>query len=130
MTKFPNGRILVTRQALPRWAPLLNGAAALVTEQGTVAGHLATVARELRIPALFNVTDVMNILRNGDEITVDTDASAIYKGRLTAPVTDSRVKRDIIEEGPVYNTLKKASRTIVPLNLSDPDSREFAPTNC
>ena len=51
--KFPAGAVVLTRTANPKLAVLLNKAAGIIAEKGDVTGHLATVAREIRIPALF-----------------------------------------------------------------------------
>lgn len=127
---FPKGAVLVARQALPAWASLLNRAAAVVTAQGGVAGHLASVAREFGIPALFALEDVMSRLHPGDQVTVDADNQKIYRGCVQSLLTEDKTAAPDITGSPVYNILKKASEWIVPLNLLDPDAREFAAENC
>jgi pyruvate,water dikinase len=54
---MPEGAILVARTAAPEAAALLDRAAGLVTDIGGVASHLASVARELGLPALFDAGD-------------------------------------------------------------------------
>ena len=128
--QFPDRAVLVAAQAMPRWAPLLNRAAAIVTEQGGITGHLATVAREFGVPALFGLKDAMTVLENGDMVTVDTDNLKVYEGHINALLEKKAVPTNIMKGTPVYESLKNAAQHVVPLNLLDPDAPEFNPGHC
>lgn len=128
---FPEGAILVARQALPRWASLLNRAAAVITEQGGFAGHLANVAREFGVPALFGISDATARYKQGQVITVDASRRAVYDGEIPTLLSGASASRTHLMEGsPVHDILKQVSAHIIPLHLLDPDSREFSPANC
>jgi len=127
---FPEGAILATSQSLPRWAPLLSKAKGIVTEEGSFAGHLANVAREFNIPALFGLPGIKGILENGRMITLDSSRREIHKGRVDSLLADSIERKNLMVGSPVYQTLLSASRYIVPLNLLEPDAADFRPSNC
>jgi pyruvate,water dikinase len=128
--QFPEGAVLVVEQALPTWAPLVARAAAVVSEQGGFAGHLANVAREFGIPAVFGASGAMARMHNGDAVTVAADLGRVYLGNIAPLLEWTQPAPKMMLGSPVYESLKEVSRHIIPLHLLDPDSREFTPQNC
>ena len=78
--RLPNGAIAVAGQASPKLSAILRRASAVVTEIGTSTGHLGTIARELRVPAIFGVTGASGRLPGGIEVTVDAGEKTVYRG--------------------------------------------------
>jgi len=125
--KMPEGAVLVVDHPDPRWAALLDRATAVVSEHGGIAGHLATVAREFGIPAIFGMGN-LEALRRGEEITVDADGLAIYKG-LIPSLGEGRQRRHLMKGSPIREILGTALAHIAPLTLLDPNAPEFRPAN-
>jgi len=128
--QFPDGAVLVTVQPLPLWAPLLGRAAAVVADHGTVAGHLATVAREIGVPALFGVEGASERLDNETMITVDADRGVVLEGRIESLLGRSGPPGNLMAGSPVHKALSQATRHIIPLNLLEPDGADFTPKSC
>ncbi len=122
--RFPDGAVLVVSHPLPKWAALLPRAVAVVSAEGGIAGHLATVARESGVPALFQLAD-LSALEEGVEVTVDADRRAVYAG-IDQKLIGARPERQSVMSGsPVHETLLAALQHIAPLHLLDPDDLEF-----
>ena len=130
LLQFPRGAIMVTAQALPRWAAVLNRAGAVVTAQGSITGHLANVAREFGVPAIFGIQGVLNQLENNQIITVDADRHCIYEGRQEVLLARKSKVVNLMEGSPIFEALQGVSQYIVPLNLIDPAAPEFKVANC
>jgi pyruvate,water dikinase len=127
---LPNGSVLVVAEPLPRWAALLSRVEAVVAEQGGMAGHLATVAREAGIPALLGLGRLEDRLSNGDLVTVDADRLAVYRGRAEGALVRRPRRVSHMAGSRVHRALLQALEHIAPLNLLDPDAPSFRPENC
>lgn len=130
LLSMPEGAILITEQAHPAWASALDQVSAIVAGHGSTAGHLANVAREFRIPAIFGMKNAVQILEKMDEITVDATACAVFRGVHSNMLEACPGPPPLMEKSPVMLCLRSAMDLIIPLNLTCSSSPEFAPQNC
>lgn len=128
--RFPEGGVLVAPMALPRWASLLSRASALVTEQGGITGHLANVAREFGVPALFDVEGASARFVEGETVTVDALGRRVYAGRVEELLSQVEAPLPVMAGSPVFESLREVTRLILPLNLTDPEAANFKPEAC
>ncbi len=128
---LPRGFVAVAAESTPDLALLLPRACALVTERGGVTSHLAAVAREYGVPAVFGLEGALRSLRAGEVVTVDAEARRIYEGRV-APLLEAEGPSTALPpaSGPVQDALRVLLPLVVPLNLLNPASAEFAPSGC
>ncbi len=130
LDRFPYGAVAVARQASPRLSAIMRRASAIVTEIGASIGHLATIARELRIPAIFGADGAIERLPEGTEVTVDAGERTVYRG-IVEPLLASRAcSTELYPNDPEYVALRRLLRWIMPLDLIDPDSSGFTVDNC
>ena len=128
--RFPHGGVLVVETPDPEWAVVVNRAAAVVSESGQQATHLATVAREFGVPALFDLPGAMTRLADGQVVTVDAIGRRIHGGRVDALLAGSGSRPNLMAGSPMHELLKEALAHITPLNLTEPDSPSFKPSSC
>ncbi|NQU65112.1 MAG: hypothetical protein HQ517_12645 [SAR324 cluster bacterium] len=130
LEEFPAGSIAVARNATPSLSQILRKAGALITEVGSPAGHLATIAREFRIPTIVGVPGARAILLEGSEVTIDAEECKVYQGIIETLLNYQSSKQSGLLFEPEYKILRQLLRYIVPLRLIDPISPEFTASNC
>lgn len=103
---FPDGAVLVTSRPHYSWSALVPRAAAIVTEQGGgVFSHLANVAREFCIPALFDVPNATSFLNNGQHVTINAQKLWICEARAEPAGKCPPKVFPSLSNSPVYSTL-------------------------
>lgn len=125
--KFPVGAIAVMRFPNPQFSPIVWKAAAVITDSGSPAGHLATIAREYRTPALFGTGNASEILQEGQEITIDVENKIIYEGIVGELLRLYEADEISYQSATELKILRRILRWVAPLFLTDPDSRDFVP---
>lgn len=126
---IPDGAILAARNAAPELAALLDRAGGIVTAMGGAASHLASVAREMGIPALFGVPGCPETLADGQTVTLDATGGRILEGRVDALLTAGRTRSRMVDS-PMHRRLRAALNRISPLTLTDPQAANFVPEGC
>jgi pyruvate,water dikinase len=72
-----SGCIMVAEKTDPGWTPIFPLAKAIIIERGSLLSHAAIVAREMGIPAIVSIPNVMNILKNDMWIQMDGSTGLI-----------------------------------------------------
>lgn len=129
LNDFPSGAILVTPYTSPRLARVIKKANAIITDVGSPTGHLATIAREFRVPTIVNTEIATQLLRSGQEITVDARQNVVYDGTVKE-LCYYEFSEEAFEETYEYRLLRRVLKKIAPLNLLDPSDHNFVPEAC
>ncbi len=126
---IPEGVVLVAPHPFPGLVTVMDKVNGLVTEIGSVASHMATLAREFRLPTLVGVKDASK-LPEGEPITIDATHGQIYSGLHPKLEEKGSLKFEVFEHTNRYRLLKQILSQISPLNLLNPSDDTFIPENC
>ena len=77
---FNEGDILVTTMTDIDMNHYIQKAGAIVTEDGGMTSHAAIVGLNLDKAVVVSATNILNLVKNGETITVDSSRGVIYRG--------------------------------------------------
>ncbi len=102
ISDFKEGEVLVTDMTDPDWVPIMRKAAAIVTNEGGKSCHAAIISRELGIPTIVGSRNATEVLKTGQEVTVDCTQG--LEGRVFKGKVPFEVKEYNLEEIPDLDT--------------------------
>jgi len=128
--KVPDGAVLVARTSTPRLSVAVQHASAVITDVGTSTSHLATIAREYRVPAIVDTGNATDLLAGLDVVTVDADSNIVYAGQLDELLHLNLLRTSSFEDTNEFRILRRMLRRIAPLYLRDPQDSSFTAEAC
>lgn len=133
---FPEGGVLVTRRSSPKFIRLMSRTKAIITDVGSTTGHMASLAREFRVPTLLNTKAATQRVNHGKVVTVDATNGFVYDGEVPELI-ERDDNGDVSDDdgawkknSPAFQLLNKVISLVSPLNLTEPDSAVFSADNC
>jgi len=72
-----NGEILIAARTDPGWVPLYPSVSGILIERGSILSHSAIVAREMGIPAIVGIPNLLQSIEDGQRIRVDATMGAV-----------------------------------------------------
>jgi pyruvate,water dikinase len=129
LDSVPRGSVLVVKHDAPDLVRAMPFIAAIITDTGSLASHMASLAREFRIPTVVNTGDATRVLAEGQPVTVVLAEEAVVYDGAAAAFVPSRRRSDVDD---LYEFRRKRYllRFIAPLNLVDPFRDDFSPSGC
>jgi pyruvate, water dikinase len=114
LNKIQNGDILVTMMTTPDMVPAMQKAGAIVTDEGGMTCHAAIVSREMGIPCIVGTEHATEVLKDGQEITVNATHGIVYGGKV-----EIKVEEKPISSGEHGETIITATEVKVIMDLPD-----------
>ena len=130
LENFPEGAVLVARDASPRYVRIMNRLNAVVTDLGSTAGHFSSVAREFGVPTLVNTGTAYAELPDSGEVTVHADGRKVYEGLVESVLASPCARRNLMTDSPFMRRLEYVMSFVSPLRLVDPSADTFKPEGC
>lgn len=127
---FPHGAILLSRYTSPRYSAIMRKAVAIITDVGSPTGHMASLAREFRVPTIVDTQVATSLLKTGDEITLDATQNIVYRGSIGALDRFELTEEEVFEDFYEYRLLRRLQKHISSLHLLDAQGDNFTPSAC
>ena len=81
--RMKKGDILITFATDKDMMPAIEKAGGIVTEEGGLTSHAAVVGLSLGIPVIVGVKNACNLIKNGEDITIDGSTGDIHQGHAS-----------------------------------------------
>lgn len=127
---LPEDAILVARTASPEYARFMGRIKGIITDMGSVTSHLASVAREFGVPALFNTGRATASLPAGAAVTLVAEQGLVHQGIVPELAAAARPGKRHMVQSPVHQRMRAFLDRVAPLNLTDPEDPAFSPGGC
>lgn len=127
---IPEDAILVTKTASPDYAKFVGKVKGIITDVGSVASHLSSVAREFSVPTIVNAGKASTTLSDGAWITMVADTATVYQGKVPELAEAPKPLEQDIFESPIRRRMRDVMNRVSPLNLTDPKAPSFSPEGC
>ncbi|MCL2172073.1 MAG: phosphoenolpyruvate synthase [Candidatus Bathyarchaeota archaeon] len=118
------GDILVTDMTNPDFVPYMKIASAIVTDKGGITSHAAIVSRELNIPCVVGTETGTQVIKSGQEYTVDSRNGIIYAGVLKQAQNAANNNAMLHITGDTIDAPAPVTATKIYMNLAIPEMIE------
>ncbi len=125
----PEGVVLVYSNPCPGLVTVMGKVKALVTEVGSAASHMATLAREYNVPTIVGLEDAGS-LPAGEVATVDATGRVVYAGEVSELIRIRNMDVQVLDDTGIYTLLDRLLESIATLHLLNPDDPDFLPEKC
>jgi len=125
----PDGAVVVAPQSFAGLITVMRKVHAIVTATGGTANHMATIAREYRIPTIGGFDSAAD-LPQGKQVTVDATNGIVYEGLHQQLIDARQPEYDLFDDMAILDLLRRVLEVVSPLNLIHPTDANFVPEQC